>query len=59
MGRSLFKQSVFPLLTVSGLIFVSAINSSVIVEKVFSLPGLGTLAVTAAFWARIRWVTIS
>ena len=46
-------------MSVSGLIFVSAINSSVIVEKLFSLPGLGTLAVTAAFWARIRWVTIS
>lgn len=45
--RHALRNAALPVLTVSGLIFVSAVSSSVIVEKVFSLPGLGTLAVNA------------
>lgn len=45
--RHALRNAALPVLTVAGLIFVSAVSSSVIVEKVFSLPGLGTLAVNA------------
>ncbi|MFF0815041.1 ABC transporter permease [Rhodococcus sp. NPDC003318] len=40
------KQSSFSLVTVSGMVIGRLIGGTVLVEAIFSLPGLGTLAIT-------------
>lgn len=45
--RHALRNASLPVLAVSGQIFVAAVGSSVIVEQVFGLPGLGGLAVSA------------
>jgi peptide/nickel transport system permease protein len=42
------RNASLPMVTVLGLVLVAAIGSTVFVEKVFVLPGLGSLAVQAA-----------
>jgi len=41
------RNAAIPILTLLGTIFVGLLGGSVIVEQVFTLPGLGSLAVTA------------
>jgi peptide/nickel transport system permease protein len=41
------RNASLPLVTVMGLVMVAAISGTVFVEKVFVLPGLGSLAVEA------------
>ncbi|MDO4944893.1 MAG: ABC transporter permease [Ruminococcus sp.] len=42
-----FHNAVIPVITVAGYMIAGAIGSSVIVEQVFSLPGIGGLLITA------------
>ena len=41
------RNGAIPVVTVLGLVFVSMLSSTVFVEAVFVLPGLGSMAVTA------------
>jgi len=41
------RNGAIPVVTVLGLVFVSALSATVFVEAVFVLPGLGSMAVTA------------
>jgi len=41
------RNGAIPVVTVLGLVFVGALSSTVFVEAVFVLPGLGSMAVTA------------
>ena len=42
------RNAALPVVTVLGLVMVGAISGTVFVERVFVLPGLGSLAVSAA-----------
>ncbi len=42
------RNAALPVVTVLGLVMVGAIGGTVFVERVFVLPGLGSLAVSAA-----------
>ncbi len=42
------RNAALPVVTVLGLVMVSALSGTVFVERVFVLPGLGSLAVSAA-----------
>jgi peptide/nickel transport system permease protein len=42
------RNAALPVVTVLGLVMVAAISGTVFVERVFVLPGLGSLAVSAA-----------
>ncbi|ANM28363.1 hypothetical protein ABI59_00055 [Acidobacteria bacterium Mor1] len=44
-----FRQAAVPLLTLAGFLLPSLVGGSVIVENVFSIPGLGQLFVQAVF----------
>ncbi len=44
-----FRRAAVPMLTLAGLILPTLVGGSVIVETVFSIPGLGRLFVEAAF----------
>ena len=46
--RHALRNAALPVVTVLGLVMVGAISGTVFVERVFVLPGLGSLAVTAA-----------
>lgn len=46
LGHSL-RQSSFSLVTVSGVVIGRLIGGAVIVESIFSLPGMGTMVITA------------
>ena len=48
IGRHALRNAALPVVTVLGLVMVGAISGTVFVERVFVLPGLGSLAVTAA-----------
>jgi peptide/nickel transport system permease protein len=41
------RSAAIPVVTVIGLVFVGALSGAVLVESVFAMPGLGTLAVQA------------
>ncbi|HTW12809.1 MAG TPA: ABC transporter permease, partial [Solirubrobacteraceae bacterium] len=41
------RNAAIPILTLLGTIFVGLLGGSVIVEQVFTLPGLGSLAVSS------------
>jgi peptide/nickel transport system permease protein len=45
--RHALRSAAIPVVTISGLVFVGALGGSVVIENVFGLPGLGSLAVTA------------
>jgi peptide/nickel transport system permease protein len=44
-----FRQAAVPMLTLAGLLLPGLVTGSVIVESVFSIPGLGRLLVDAVF----------
>ena len=46
--RHALRNAALPVLTTAGLLFVATLSSSVLVEQVFVLPGLGGLAVGSA-----------
>jgi peptide/nickel transport system permease protein len=48
LWKHALRNAVTPSLTIVGVVFISALSFSVFAETVFSLPGLGSLAVTAA-----------
>jgi peptide/nickel transport system permease protein len=41
------RNAAIPVVTVAGLVFVGALSGAVLVESVFAMPGLGSLAVQA------------
>ncbi|AEW99839.1 ABC transporter permease subunit [Streptantibioticus cattleyicolor] len=43
--RHALRNAAVPVVTVIGLVFVSLLNGTVLVEAVFAMPGLGGLAV--------------
>lgn len=43
-----FRNAAAPWLTILGLQFIGLIGGAVVIEKVFALPGLGSMTVTAA-----------
>ena len=45
--KHVLRSAAIPVVTVVGLVFVGALSGAVLVESVFALPGLGTLAVQA------------
>ena len=45
--RHALRCGAIPIVTVLGLVFVGALSGAVVVESVFALPGLGSLAVQA------------
>ncbi|TXK19306.1 ABC transporter permease [Homoserinibacter sp. GY 40078] len=45
--RHALRSSAVRIVTISGLLFIGALGGSVVIEQVFGLPGLGTLAVSA------------
>ncbi|MFP4643170.1 MAG: ABC transporter permease [Spirochaetales bacterium] len=45
--RHVLRNSLLPVITVFGLIFADIVVGTIVVEQVFSLPGLGRLLVTA------------
>lgn len=45
--RHMFRNSLVPVLTAAGLILAEVVGGSVIIEQVFTVPGLGRLLVTA------------
>lgn len=47
--RHAFRNASLSVLTVAGWLFIALLGGSVLVEAVFALPGLGSLAVNAAY----------
>ena len=47
MFKHAFPNAILPLVTLSGILLGFALGGSVIIEKVFSVKGLGNLLVTA------------
>jgi peptide/nickel transport system permease protein len=47
--RHALKNSLIPVITFAGVLFASIIGGSVFIETVFSIPGMGRLAVEALF----------
>lgn len=48
LAKHVLRNAAIPIATVTGITFVYALSGVVVVESVFSLPGLGTLIVNAA-----------
>lgn len=48
-SRYILKNSVLPAVTILSMQFVSLIGGSIVIEQVFTLPGLGTLLINAIF----------
>ena len=47
MGKHALRNAILPIITIAGLQFGSLVSGAVLVETVFSWPGLGTLALDA------------
>lgn len=45
--RHALRTAALPVVTACGMVFLSALSATVVIEKIFGLPGLGSLAVTA------------
>lgn len=45
--KHVFRNALVPVVTVLGLSVASLLSGAIIIENIFSLPGLGTLAITA------------
>jgi peptide/nickel transport system permease protein len=59
--RHVLKNSLIPIITLLGLAFSNILGGSVLIETVFSVPGIGRLAVEALFkqdYAIIQAVTL-
>lgn len=50
------RNAAIPVVTVIGLVFVSLLNGTVLVETVFAMPGLGGLAVQATTQHDVRMI---
>jgi peptide/nickel transport system permease protein len=46
--RHVLRNAAIPILTIIGLYFIGMLSGTVIVESVFAMPGLGSMAVSAA-----------
>ncbi|MBF0672411.1 MULTISPECIES: ABC transporter permease [unclassified Salinibacterium] len=51
--RHALRNAAMPVLTVMGMIFVGAVGGTVLIERVFALPGLGGLAVSSTLYGDI------
>ena len=49
MYRHALRNALVPLLTTVGLIFGGLLSGTFVVEKVFNIPGLGSLAIDSIF----------
>lgn len=49
LWRHVFRTSLLPLITVLAGVLPSLLGGSVVIESIFSLPGMGKLAIEAAF----------
>ncbi len=49
VSRHVIKNGILPVVTLSGMAIAMIIGGSVLVENVFSIPGMGRLATTALF----------
>ncbi len=49
VSRHVIKNGILPVVTLSGMAIPMVIGGSVLVENVFSIPGMGNLATTALF----------
>jgi peptide/nickel transport system permease protein len=61
VARHVMKNSLIPVLTLLGFSFSQIIGGSVLIETVFSIPGIGRLAVDALFnqdYAIIQTITL-
>lgn len=47
VGKYMAKNAALPVLTVIGLQFTRILGGTVLIEQIFSLPGIGTLMITA------------
>lgn len=47
VGKYIAKNAALPVLTVIGLQFTRILGGTVLIEQIFSLPGIGTLMITA------------
>ncbi|MCB1280815.1 MAG: ABC transporter permease [Salinibacterium sp.] len=45
--RHSLRSAGIPIVTITGLLFVGSLTGAVVIEQIFGLPGLGSLAVTA------------
>lgn len=54
--RHALRPSLFSLVTVSGIVFGRLLGGTVIVENIFSLPGVGSLTATSVFTKDVRVV---
>jgi len=54
--RHALRPSLFSLITVSGIVFGRLLGGTVIVESMFSLPGVGSLTSTSVFTKDVRVV---
>jgi peptide/nickel transport system permease protein len=49
VGKHAFKNALIPVVTIIGIIFSLLLTGSVVIETVYSLPGLGRLLATSIF----------
>ena len=49
VGKHALKNAMIPIITVIGIIFSLLLTGSVVIETVYSLPGLGRLLATSIF----------
>lgn len=47
MKKHILKNALMPVITIMGLIFISTLTGSIVIENVFSIPGIGTLLINA------------
>ena len=47
IARHCLRSAAIPVVTIAGLLFINSLGASVVIEQVFGLPGLGSLAVSA------------
>lgn len=45
--KHVLRNAMIPIVTILGMIFVSIVTGSIIIETVFSIPGIGTLLIAA------------
>jgi len=47
VARHVLRNSLFPVITLAGLLFPALLGGAVVVERVFSWPGMGSLSLEA------------
>jgi peptide/nickel transport system permease protein len=58
LWRHAFRNSLLPLITIAAGIIPALLAGSVIVEQIFSIPGMGKLTLEA-IWARDRELVLA